>query len=208
MNINELLSGNDPLDYVFFTSDTHFGHRNIIKYCDRPFKDTEHMDEFIIQNWNAAVPWNGIVFHLGDIALGDISKSLPKVGRLNGHKIATIGNHDRLFSTYSANHRARFTPEYEKVFQNIVDESGDTVSLNGIEFRFSHFPYTGDHTPSDRHSSVRPVDDGMPLIHGHTHTKDRVTYSSKGTMQIHVGQDAWDFRPVSLREIISEMRLY
>lgn len=190
---------------IFFTSDTHFGHKNIIKYCDRPFKDTDHMDEEIIARWNETVAPDDIVYHLGDIALGDISKSLPKVGRLNGFKYGVIGNHDRLFSTYSKTHQAKFLPEYSKVFQSIIDERGATVDIDGAEFVISHFPYTGDHTPSDRHANVRPVDNGIPLIHGHTHTKDKVTYSKSGTIQIHVGQDAWGFKPVSAQQILEEM---
>jgi calcineurin-like phosphoesterase family protein len=193
---------------IFFTSDTHLGHKNIIKYCDRPFKDTDHMDEEIIRRWNETVPEDATVYLQGDIALGDIGVSLPKIARLNGHKIAIIVNHDMLFSTYSKSHRERFASAYADVFQEVIGEEGTTITLNGVEFRLSHFPYTGDHTPDDRHSAVRPVDGGMPLIHGHTHTTDKVTFSSKGTMQIHVGQDAWDFRPVSVEQIMQAMELY
>lgn len=165
------------------------------------------MDEEIIRRWNETVPEDGTVYHLGDIALGDISKSLPKIGRLNGYRIGVIGNHDRLFSTYSQTHRAKFDPLYREVFDRIIGEEGGTVDIGGRTFRFSHFPYTGDHTPDDRHSKVRPVDTGMPLIHGHTHSKDKVTFSNRGTMQIHVGQDAWDFRPVSVAQIMEAMEL-
>ena len=54
---------------VFFTSDTHFGHNNIIKYSGRPFKDANHMDEMLIKNWNATVSENDEVYHLGDVSL-------------------------------------------------------------------------------------------------------------------------------------------
>lgn len=192
---------------VWFTSDTHFGHKNIIKYCDRPFDDTDQMDEIIIERWNATVPENGIVFHLGDVAMGDITKSLPKVGRLNGYKILVTGNHDRTFVKYGEAKTAQWFPEYEKYFQMVVDEKGMGHVIDGVTFRLSHFPYTGDHTPDDRHSDVRPVDDGMPLIHGHTHSTDRVTLSIKGTHQIHVGVDAWDFTPVSFEQIKEAMEV-
>ena len=55
---------------VFFTSDTHFNHTNIIRFCNRPFKDVSHMNETIISNWNRVVGPEDIVFHLGDFCLG------------------------------------------------------------------------------------------------------------------------------------------
>lgn len=191
---------------VFFTSDTHFGHSNIIKYCDRPFKNTDHMDRVIIDNWNDTVSDDSIVFHLGDVAMGDITKSLPKVGLLRGCKVLVTGNHDRTFVKYGAAKVSQWTPEYEKYFDLVESEKGmGYKSPEGVRFALSHFPYTGDHTPSDRHSDVRPVDNGMPLIHGHTHSTDRLTLSIKGTQQIHVGVDAWDFTPVSWDQIKEEM---
>lgn len=55
---------------VFFTSDTHFTHANIIRFCSRPFKNVEEMDETMIANWNRVVGENDIVFHLGDFCMG------------------------------------------------------------------------------------------------------------------------------------------
>lgn len=49
---------------VFFTSDTHFYHGNIIRFCNRPFKDVGMMNETIISNWNNTVGLDDIVFHL------------------------------------------------------------------------------------------------------------------------------------------------
>jgi calcineurin-like phosphoesterase family protein len=51
---------------IWFTSDTHFGHNNILKFCKRPWNTVEEMDEALINNWNAVVGTNDIVFHLGD----------------------------------------------------------------------------------------------------------------------------------------------
>lgn len=53
---------------VWFTADTHFGHRNILKHCDRPFGSVKEMDEALIAMWNAVVGLNDDVWHLGDFA--------------------------------------------------------------------------------------------------------------------------------------------
>lgn len=189
---------------IFFTSDTHFGHANIIKYCDRPFRDTDHMDEVIIQRWNEVVSPNDVVYHLGDIALGQIATSLPKVARLNGYKIAVLGNHDRPFMRRDKDDRNDWWDRYEQVFQQVIHWEGTLVQVGPLldTVKVSHFPYTGDHTPEDRHVEDRPFDMGIPLVHGHTHTTDRLTFSSEGTPQVHVGQDAWSFTPVSEDQIL------
>lgn len=186
----------------FFTSDTHFGHENIIRYCDRPYKDTDHMNDDIVRRWNEVVTPEDTVFHLGDVALGKIDNSLAQVSRLNGYKVLVLGNHDRPFMRMGKADEHDWWNRYYEVFQEVWHWSGhDGIEIEGQEFNLSHFPYTGDHTPEDRHSAHRLDDEGIPLIHGHTHTTDKLTYSTKGTPQIHVGFDAW-YRPVSEHEIL------
>lgn len=80
---------------TFFTSDTHFGHANIIKLCNRPFKDVEEMNEKLIENWNKVVSEDGTVFHLGDFAFGGSGLWNSVIPRLNGQIYLIIGNHDR-----------------------------------------------------------------------------------------------------------------
>ncbi len=53
---------------IWFTSDTHFGHANIIRFCDRPFKDIQEMNERLIANWNAVVRPGDSVYHMGDFS--------------------------------------------------------------------------------------------------------------------------------------------
>ena len=79
---------------IFFVSDTHFCHENIIKYCKRPFKSIEENDEELIRRWNEKVPEDGIVFHLGDVAFGDRERVDNILKRLNGKIYLVIGNHD------------------------------------------------------------------------------------------------------------------
>lgn len=80
---------------LYFTSDTHFSHKNVIQYSNRPFNSVEEMDETLIQNWNAVVKPSSTIWHLGDFCLGQQSKILEILQRLNGHKHLILGNHDK-----------------------------------------------------------------------------------------------------------------
>lgn len=55
---------------IYFTADTHFGHKNVIRFCDRPFASAEEMDEVMIKNWNSRVRGKDIVYILGDMFFG------------------------------------------------------------------------------------------------------------------------------------------
>jgi len=76
----------------FFTADPHFNHTNIIKYCDRPFKTIEEMNESLIGNWNGLVRTDDTTVIAGDLGFGDMR---PILQRLNGKKILVIGSHDK-----------------------------------------------------------------------------------------------------------------
>lgn len=76
---------------IFFTSDTHFGHENIIKYCNRPFQSIDEMDNTIISNWNKIVKDNDTVYHLGDFSSKD---PYVYIKRLKGNIVLIKGNHD------------------------------------------------------------------------------------------------------------------
>lgn len=81
----------------YIIADPHFGHTNIIKYENRPFKDVFEMDETLIQNWNRTVYKDDFVYVLGDFTLSRSRKIIKNLlERLNGHKILIMGNHDRL----------------------------------------------------------------------------------------------------------------
>lgn len=79
---------------VFVTADTHFNHENIIKYCNRPFKSVEEMDDIMLKNWNRTVSNNDVVIHLGDLYLGKKSEARKFLPKLKGRKILILGNHD------------------------------------------------------------------------------------------------------------------
>jgi calcineurin-like phosphoesterase family protein len=77
---------------VFFTADCHFGHKNIINYCNRPFKSIEEMDETLINNWNNKVSNNDVIYHIGDFCFGNAKNYIEK---LNGEKHFLLGDHDK-----------------------------------------------------------------------------------------------------------------
>ena len=80
---------------IFFTSDSHFGHANIIVYSKRPFGNPDEMDEKLIENWNNTVKKQDTVYHMGDFCFGDKRRTENIVRRLNGHVHWCFGNHDK-----------------------------------------------------------------------------------------------------------------
>lgn len=80
---------------IFFTAGTRFGHRGIIRMCERPYADADEMDEVLIRSWNARVQPSDTVWHPGDFAMGRKRERLAQVfRRLNGTKRLMKGNHD------------------------------------------------------------------------------------------------------------------
>jgi len=81
---------------IFFTADTHFKHRRILRYCQRPFANIEEHDEALIKKWNAVVGLKDEVYVLGDFIFAKSKEDLNRLaGRLNGKKYLIRGNHDK-----------------------------------------------------------------------------------------------------------------
>lgn len=85
---------------IFFCSDTHFGHANIINYSNRPYSDVEEMNEALIKNWNQVVGKNDTVYHLGDFAFMPYDKFKNLLWRLNGYIHFMRGNHDKMIDQH------------------------------------------------------------------------------------------------------------
>ena len=78
----------------YFISDTHFGHKNVIRFCDRPFKTVTEMNNSMIEIWNSVVSDADTVFVLGDVFLCPEEEAKEYIERLNGYKVLVKGNHD------------------------------------------------------------------------------------------------------------------
>ena len=159
----------------FFTSDQHFGHKNIIKYCNRPFESVTQMDDEIISKWNEAVGDSDTVYVVGDVSFYNIGLSRRIIKKLNGKKILIRGNHDK-----SA--RSMIEMGFDQVFDKLDYELPD-----GRKALLYHYPMP---------DSL--IGDYDVLIHGHTHAKPASAISGK---KFNVCVDAWDFTPVSASEV-------
>jgi len=159
---------------IFLTSDTHFNHHNIIEYDQRPFKDIKEMNECIINNWNEVVKQDDIVYHLGDFGIGRVNDLKAICKRLNGNICLVRGNHDERSIT--------------KLVEIGIKLVADSLCLNykGFIVEMAHMP---DQTYYDW--------DGLLHIHGHTHHTQQFNKNL-----INVSCNAWDYKPVSLDELI------
>lgn len=186
----------------FYTSDTHFSHRNIVKFQpNRGREDVHDMNRDIIDAWNYTVKPGDTVHHLGDVALGPVEEWNNSLFALNGRKILTVGNHEKIFKGNKPNYQAKHADLYNQWFDEINENVVDHELSDGTLVSLSHFPYNGDHFDADRYEWARLEDRGQILLHGHTHSTEVISWSDKGTLQIHVGWDAWG-HPVSEGDIL------
>lgn len=184
----------------WFTSDLHFGHANILGYCDRPFQTVEEMDEEIISRWNKVVGFDDEVWVLGDWSLGgNFERSLGYVERLNGSKILLPGNHDKNWRG-KLKGRADDSVYLDAGFARIEHGNIGVVEfqLGDHEVLLSHFPYGPTGRYDHRYSAWHADNEGKFLLHGHVHATEKMF----GPNEIHVGIDAWDYFPASENAIV------
>lgn len=175
---------------VWFTSDPHFGHRMVAEH--RGFDDTEKHDAALVDRWTRRVRSDDVVWVLGDLAVSNPVKALEILSRLPGRKHLVAGNHDPIHPMHR--NTGKWTERYFEVFETVQPFA--RAKWDGKYFLMSHFPYLKDRGVP-RYTQYRLPDEGMWLLHGHTHEKYRIEGH-----EIHVGVDAWDLAPVSLPEIL------
>jgi len=181
---------------IFFTSDTHFWHKNIIKYCDRPFKSVQEMNDTIVANWDAKVPKTGIVFVVGDFAMNcSIQQIIDVRKRLNGRIILIRGNHDD--DVIKANDKENIFEEVHTRLDIRIFTMHEDAS-DYIDIELNHFPSI---TWNNSHK-------GAYQAFGHCHSKKPIPGQS--VFQHDVGVDGNNFTPMSAGEfmqVISKRRL-
>jgi calcineurin-like phosphoesterase family protein len=187
---------------LYFTSDTHFGHANILVYCSRPFKDQYHMDEVMIQNWNNTVSNEDIIIHAGDFCWGGKGEWIHLLHRLNGIKILVQGNHDRDKDIPTD---MFFRIEQGFLNMEVKDEKPQRITV-------CHFPmlsWLQSHKGAWNlfghwHSGTvhKPEGNGPDDLEVYDYVKnEEVAYSKLRPSQYDVGVDANSFTPISYNQI-------
>lgn len=182
---------------IYFTSDPHYYHKNVIKYCDRPFKDMDDMVDKLILNWNSVVHEEDLVYILGDFSFGGVQKTTNVINSLTGNKVLIQGNHDW-----------KFKPEKWKKLGMAAVYDVAQIDIGGQQVFMSHFPYKPRWWEKwfYRHDTIYPEKRIKRrknyLLHGHVHNSWKV----RGR-EINVGVDVWDYKPVSLVQIAELMGL-
>jgi len=161
------------MNNTWFTSDTHFGHRNILTHCDRPFESIEVHDEALIANWNDRVQAGDVVYHLGDFALCKRDKALQILQRLNGQIHLIRGNHDKVI---------RGIEDQFVCVRNYHEVKGKDPKKIVLS-HYAHRVWNASHK-------------GSWHLFGHSHG-DLADYG----LSTDVGVDRWDYAPVSLEQI-------
>jgi len=188
--------GGLPRDRIFFTSDNHFLHKNIIKYCDRPFNNVEDMNEHLIAKWNLIVGDDDLIFCLGDFSLGTPQDTLAILNRLNGYKVLIKGNHEK-----STLKKHSTKDMFEGGIYDLLEikVNDDEVSNDFQDIILCHY------TMLTFNKSYRGAWQLFGHVHGNLDGDPRVSPN-----QIDVGVDSHMFEPISyqkVKEIITKKNL-
>ena len=160
---------------IYYTSDLHFFHKNVIQYCNRPWATVDDMNAGLVQRWNARVTPNDDVYVIGDFSFGSMKKTQPIFDSLNGRKHLVAGNHD-----------GRDTRSLNWASYSTLKQIHDCDKLVVMcHYAFSVWN-------KSQHGSLN--------LFGHSHGSH-----PGNQQQMDVGVDVWDYQPVTLPEIMAKM---
>ena len=181
------------MNNIFFTSDLHFGHNNIIRFDNRPFTSVEEMDAELIKRWNNKVSEGDLVYMLGDISWYDADKTHAILSALNGKKILIKGNHDRVHNS-----------KIKECFEEITDYK--EIKFDGHHIVLCHYPIVF----FNRHHY------GSYMFYGHVHNSHEWNMTENYKFQLNqldikcnmfnVGTMLWNYEPVTFNDIISSSK--
>jgi len=167
---------------IWFTSDHHLNHSNVIKFMNRPFSNVLEMNEALIENHNKLVKPNDTVFLLGDFAWSSTKEDQLKklLNSFNGNKHFILGNHDK-----NSFYQSLCNKGLLKSVQQCLG-----LSLHNEYIWLSHYP----------HRSWNRSFHGAYHLFGHSHG----TLAPYG-LSFDVGVDCWDYKPICFEEVCDVM---
>ena len=167
---------------IFFSSDPHYSHRNVIEYCNRPYTSIDGMNEALISNFNAKVGNDDVTYFLGDMFFCNLGHAKEIMSRLNGRKKLILGNHDKLIRKEKS-----LADMFEVILPDLYTES-----IDGIQVVMSHYPLLS------WHKMAR----GAFMLHGHVHSP----INNDGKLRrFDVGVDGNNYKPISWDEIKKQL---
>lgn len=188
-----MTEGGASMAKIFFTSDLHFGHANVIRYDNRPFASVEEMDRELVKRWNNKVSEEDTVYVLGDVSWYGHKKTRELISSMNGRKVLIRGNHDISNEGMLCGFDAEY--DYKEVYLN-----------KKTKIVLCHYPIVF----FNRHHY------GSYMFYGHVHNSHEwnITESHKRDLErldipcnmFNVGCMIWNYEPVTFEEIINDSR--
>lgn len=177
------------MERIWFTSDLHFGHHKEFLWGPRGFNSSKEHDKAIIENWNSVVEPEDTVYILGDLMLEDNEYGINCLQQLKGNIYIIRGNHDtltrmELYKQYNWLHPLDFAIE---------------LKINKNYFYLSHYP-----TITANYDDNKPWAKHLINLHGHTHSKEK--FYNDNPYMYNVALDAHNNYPVSLEQILEDVR--
>lgn len=193
---------------IYFWSDLHIGHANVLVFDRRPFKDLDHMHEVLINNYNSTVPENGICYFLGDVGLCKSETVKNVISRMHGTKTLILGNHDK-------NVEAMYKVGFDDVLYGAVMQiAGERVTLShcpllGV-YRENCEGMKGSEGKENWHGENRlkqriftTTNEGQFHLHGHIHSPNGGKSQKILGRQFDIGVVASGYKPISISVIES-----
>ena len=171
---------NETNKKIYFAADFHFGHRNVIEYCKRPFNNVSEMNSQLIKNFNNTVEHDAITYILGDFSFLNTESTKQILKAMKGFKILVKGNHDPKPNSYYR--KLGFSEVYDKpiLFRN--------------KFILSHEPLN------------KEIYENSSFINFYGHLHNNAT--NKDYNRFCVSIEMIDYKPISLQNIEEHFRNY
>tara|TARA_R110000782_G_scaffold15939_2_gene46093 strand:- start:3999 stop:4637 length:639 start_codon:yes stop_codon:yes gene_type:complete len=201
MRLNIDLTQGKKIVNIYFTSDFHLFHKNVLKFDNRPFENVEEMHGEIEKKWNETVTNDDIVIYLGDLSFArrEETKFVDEMlYRLNGKIHFVMGNHDKI-------EEIRKLPRFEsvqdylelRVTHNVDSELhiGSKVKIETL-FCIMHYPI---YSWNKKHH-------GSYMVHGHCHMGLSESEHHSKNRIIDVGCMGYEYTPISYKEVIEKLK--